>query len=370
MLDIKEVITLLCKYLNDTVDSTLNPEHFRLAKYDNDSDAVIDAFWTTLDKLTHFALSQINDRISFAEFDKCIRTKLRLSYLQYPLVDIYSTSNTPKNSNSKSLLLALAWIITKYDVLKNIVRLKLLNSSLGREFSKVNADLPTESEDAELISIQNQIHSLLQKTNKLSGNIKAISELYCEKVKLMTKVHAASITASGLPHLSVSEMALIKKIATSRDDKQVIGSNIHEKLKEMEKTASMLDTHMKWTRRSHVFHTWMSTVLDTCENTERSTLSDYALAELARFIYLLRHIIKDRLNFLKISHDHISLKRLLEDCPSKLLRVQKCFTETHHCLTKMTHQFDSTDENLQKKRVELEKELKFILNFIPDCVLI
>lgn len=41
MLDIKEVITILCKYLNDTVDSTLTPEHFRQAKYDKDSDDVV-----------------------------------------------------------------------------------------------------------------------------------------------------------------------------------------------------------------------------------------------------------------------------------------------------------------------------------------
>lgn len=80
--------------------------------------------------------------------------------------------------------------------------------------------------------------------------------MYCEKVKLITKVHAASITASGLPHLTVSEMALVKNIATKKDDKE-IQDKIHEKLKEMEKTASMLDTHMKWTRKSHVFHTWM-----------------------------------------------------------------------------------------------------------------
>lgn len=83
--------------------------------------------------------------------------------------------------------------------------------------------------------------------------MKAISELYLEKVKLMTKVHAASITTSGLPHLTVSEMALIKKLATSKD----IGETEFKRIKEMEKTAIMLDYHIKWNRKNHIYYTWM-----------------------------------------------------------------------------------------------------------------
>ena len=110
-----------------------------------------------------------------------------------------------------------------------------------------------EPDDARLSTLQNQINNLLQQSNKLSGNLKAISELYSEKIKLMTRVHAASITTSGLPHLSVSEMALIKKIATHRDDNEAE----LEKIKEMEKIASMLDTHIKWTKKNHIYYTWM-----------------------------------------------------------------------------------------------------------------
>lgn len=202
-------------------------------------------------------------------------------------MEIYSLSAAVNNSSSRALLLALAWLITKYDVLGNIVRLKLLNSSLGREFSKVDTDnvrhlflyktyhysglsikqvmihlflLQNENiDDAKLVTIENQINNLLHKTNKLSSNLKAISELYMEKVKLMTRVHAASITTSGLPHLTVCEMSLIKKISTNRSKSEVE----LEKLREMEETASLLDTHIKWVKKSHVFHTWMVCTLIT-----------------------------------------------------------------------------------------------------------
>jgi hypothetical protein len=103
------------------------------------------------------------------------------------------------------------------------------------------------------MSVQHQINNLLQKTNKLSSNLKAISELYMTKIKLMTKVHTASMSVSGLPHLAVSEMSLIKKIAANKDKKDVE----LERIKEMQETASMLDVHLSWTKKSHVFYTWM-----------------------------------------------------------------------------------------------------------------
>ncbi|XP_003428231.1 uncharacterized protein LOC100679754 [Nasonia vitripennis] len=362
MHDIKEVITILCKYLNDTVDSTLTPEHFRLAKYDKSSEDVINSFWATLDKLTYFALKELNDTISFNDFDKCMRTKFRLAYLQYPCLEIYSFST--HNSRSRVLMVALTWLITKYNVLGNVVRLKLLDSSLGREFSKVSTDSAAETNDAKLSTVSNQMNNLLIKAHKLSNNLKAISELNVEKVKLMTRVHAASITTSGLPHLTVSEMALIKNMAVKKNNNEAELLRI----KEMEQTASMLDTSMKWSKKSHVFHTWMNTVLDECEKIEEPIFSDEASTQLARFIYLLRHIIKRQLKSFK-NHDHrLPFINSIQDCPSRLLRVQKCITEAHACLSETNNRLDIMEGNLVKKRTDLEIELKSVLSLIPNCV--
>ena len=94
---------------------------------------------------------------------------------------------------------------------------------------------------------------MLHKTNKLSDNLKAISELYTEKIKLMTKVHTASITTSGLPHLTVAEMCLIKKLATNKEKSRAD----LEKIKEMEKMSTLLDISMKWKKKQCTFYTWM-----------------------------------------------------------------------------------------------------------------
>lgn len=92
------------------------------------------------------------------------------------------------------------------------------------------------------------------------------------------------------------------------------------------------------------------------------------MKELATFIYLLRHIIKKRLKSLKNTDDHSKILNLIKDCPSRHLRVQKCNTETQICLNETSNQFKSINDDLIKKRNDLEAELKSILDFIPTCV--
>ena len=101
---------------------------------------------------------------------------------------------------------------------------------------------------------------------------------------------------------------------------------------------------------------------------DESVYTKISLAELAKFIYLLRHVIKKRLKSLKNNDDFPFMSSRMEDCPSRLLRVQKCVTEAHRCLTETKNHFEVVDQNLKEKRAELEKELKSILNYIPNCI--
>ena len=41
MIEIKDVIAVLCEYLSETIESTLTPEHFRLAKYNKLTDDAV-----------------------------------------------------------------------------------------------------------------------------------------------------------------------------------------------------------------------------------------------------------------------------------------------------------------------------------------
>lgn len=113
---------------------------------------------------------------------------------------------------------------------------------------------------------------------------------------------------------------------------------------------------------------FQSTVLDEHDKEYDSTFTDESLKELAKFIYLIRHIVKKRLKSLKHIDDHSKILNLIKDCPSRHLRVQKCNTETQICLNETSNQFKTINDDLIKKRNDLEVELKSILEFIPDCV--
>ena len=104
-----------------------------------------------------------------------------------------------------------------------------------------------------LVTLDKQIKQIVQESNKLNNNLKEIYELSVEKVKLMTKVHTASITASGLPHLSVQEMALIKSIA----DNKVNEKKYIQQIDDMKKTASILEIKLKWDKLMKIFYIWM-----------------------------------------------------------------------------------------------------------------
>lgn len=80
-------------------------------------------------------------------------------------------------------------------------------------------------------------------------------------------------------------------------------------------------------------------------------------------------MVKRRLRSLKHNNDFSSSSTSVQDCPSRLLRAHKCITEAQVCLTETKKELDTIiDDNFQKKRSDLEIELKSILSFIPDCV--
>ena len=64
------------------------------------------------------------------------RVKLRLVFLQCSLIDVIPLTNK-NNSNTSVLMFTLVKLIAQYNLLEQIIRIQLINSSLGREFSEV-----------------------------------------------------------------------------------------------------------------------------------------------------------------------------------------------------------------------------------------
>lgn len=101
-------------------------------------------------------------------------------------------------------------------------------------------------------SLKSQINNLVYSSGKISHNLKRISELLAERVTLMEKVHIASMNVNNLPHISVAELAIVKRLLTKVDSKRD-----SDYLQELQDLHSLVDSYLKWTSKEHIVFTWM-----------------------------------------------------------------------------------------------------------------
>jgi len=210
--------------------------------------------------------------------------KLHLAFLQYPAIEFYSLSRSRSDRNRDSLI-ALAWLLETQNVLAVVLRAKLAGGVLGAECSRVDPPEVCREEHfsymnlsinilslrsiliqkssirsaSSVVRLDNQLTntqlaSILHLNARVNLNLREIDELTRERGSLVSKIHAASINVSGLPHLNVSESALTKRLAMTNVDES---SGDEEQRREFRDAGILLDTRAKWLRRRHAFLDWM-----------------------------------------------------------------------------------------------------------------
>lgn len=196
---------------------------------------------------------------SIVFLDTLTAVKLHLAFLQYPAIEFYSLSPN-KSDHNRDLLIALAWLLGTQNVLTIVLRAKLAGGVLGAECSRVDPpEVNAEISRTRIVQSDDQLTNtlldgILHLNAKVNLNLREIGELTRERGNLVSKVHAASIDVSGLPHLSVCESALTKRLATTSDVDD--GSDKTRRL-EFRDAGILLDTRAKWLRKRHVFFDWM-----------------------------------------------------------------------------------------------------------------
>ncbi|XP_043258928.1 uncharacterized protein LOC122401063 [Colletes gigas] len=363
MSDIRSVLSLLCQHLNLSIHVTMKPEYFRLAKFNGTAENVTKTFWKALHVLSYQAVREKQIEINFEQCDTTWATKLYFACLQYPAIEFYAFDEDSKNN--RQLLLALAWLLGTQNVLSSIIRVNLSDSVLGRECSK---SCNFEKKDIEYSipeTLTAQTNNILHLSTKVNYNIKAISELITERANLISKVHAASIDTSALPHLSVSELALIKHIATS--SKSALSGEDKTYLKELSDIGTLLDIHMKWLKKEYIFFEWMVTVVNEQNKSLDSSVNNINWNEVIKFVSLLNHIVKEKLDTLSTKEESSSQDSKL-GCVSRLLRSKKNGTEMDNWLTEISAELNKETKGLAEKKERLSDELKKILQLIPSCI--
>ncbi|CAK9832262.1 hypothetical protein ANTRET_LOCUS9115 [Anthophora retusa] len=364
MSDIKSVLSLLCQVLNASINVTMKPEYFRLVKFNDTTENVREMFWKALNILSYCAVREKKIAFDFEQFDIVWATKLYFAYLQYPAVDFYALSAESKNN--RPLLLAFAWLLGTESVLSTVVQAKLSNSVLGREFSYSSNSKKEEIEYNVPESISAQINHVLYLSGKVNYNIKQISELISERSKLVSKVHAASTNFGGLPHLSVSELALVKRITTI--NKSMPSDEDKKYIKELSTIASLLDIHMKWLKKEHIFFEWMVTVVEEHNKSMSSSLQDIDWNEAAKFISLLDCMTQERLKVLSSKEKSKDFSNCEPNSIEHILKLQGGDAEVKESLTEISAELDKETEDLTEKKEVLSEKLRQILKSIPSCV--
>ncbi|KAL6266968.1 hypothetical protein P5V15_000052 [Pogonomyrmex californicus] len=372
MSDVKDALPALCKYINSLIHVDLIPEHLRLAKYNVPDKSAAETLWNTLRILSYHAVKEKRSDIDFRDYDALSAVRLHLAFLQYPVIEFYSLSKQ-NGEHNRDALIALAWLLGTQDVLTAILRARLTDSVLGAECSSANPPGPPSLitvPDDESLSTDARLSRLVYLNTTVNLNLREINELACERAKLTSKVHAASIGVSGLPHLSVSELALTKHLARAQVLGDGGGKNTEEdrrRLREFREIGVLLDARAKWLRKRHIFFDWMTTVLQEHRKSMESNPVVISTQELTAFSSLLRHVIRDKLrdSTSEISGGH---GNTISNCPSRANRSQCDNIEAQNWIDDLNERQNREEENFQQNKERLADELREMLKLIPSVV--
>ncbi|XP_071565879.1 uncharacterized protein [Temnothorax nylanderi] len=374
MSDARDALSALCGYLNSLINVGLTPEDLRLAKRNVPDESVAETLWNTLRVLSYHAAGEKRGDVDFRDYDASTAVKLHLAFLQYPVIEFYGLSQD--GERNRDALITLAWLLGTQDVLTAILRAKLADGVLGAECSREDPpkspSLITVTIDRPL-STSAEFGSILHLNATVNLNLREISELACERAKLISKVHAASLDVSGLPHLSVSELALTKRLARTRvlDDG---GGGSFEKdrrlLREFREVGILLDMRAKWLQKRHIFFEWMATVIQEHKRSMESNPRVICMRELVAFSSLLRHVIRDKLGIFTSEKtvDDGDSRNSAFNCPSRAHRSQCNNAEAQSWLDDLNERQDREKENFQRNKKQLADELKGMLKLIPSVV--
>ncbi|KAK2575105.1 hypothetical protein KPH14_008831 [Odynerus spinipes] len=362
MADIKNVLELLCKHLNLSIKVAIKPEYFRLSKYNKITEQSNSVLWATLHALSFYAAKEKRTDIYFEEYDELSATKLYFAFLQYPVIEFYGLSESC--TNSRVLLLAFSWLLATQSVLSVVVRVQLLSSILGRECSHPDVSLTEVSAVGTTCSVNTQIKNILHHNSKVNFNLKHISELLQEKAKLANKAHGVSLNIDRLAHMNIMEIVLIKRLLAIHTD-----SNSTEQQKsELYTIGAILDVHVKWMEKEHIFYDWMITVIKECDKSPDVNTSKINWTGVANFISLLEYIIKRKLYSICSEKTKDSMEYFKLQCTSRLLRTSDIKCEANKLSMDTNARLSQVKESLRINKEELALQLKNILMTVPQCI--
>ncbi|CAH0550490.1 unnamed protein product [Brassicogethes aeneus] len=239
MSEIKYTLGLLSKLLNLLLETKVEPEHFRLAKFDKGTKNVVAILWFILGKLTNNTYTNIPS------------IKYYMTSLKYPRENF---QNLPENMSkgSKEVLLAISFILN--EKIDDFVKVEIENCPLNPDydFLGVNDDICDDEEKVVLshLTSENDCKQyLMWVKGKLGQSVKQIEEYDVQNKTLVDKLK------TDLP-LKFEDLSLNRLIAfiSKKYCKQFI--------EKTDRIFEILEQYVLWKRKEDIFWKWMKTVLE------------------------------------------------------------------------------------------------------------
>ena len=260
--NIKDVIQNFCQILKKHGLHNVSPETFRLAKFDKDE--ATRPLWLLNYDILRLILIDFRFLAGFAkteigEIDTVMLVKSAFGKLGYRCKEFYSLPQSMMNG-SRELLIALGWIIAKYDLvheLSNTIETPVFEFLTGGEKER-EQKVATEFTRSTM-----SIDEVLFLTRRRKLNLNSVRQLYNFVATMATKLDTES-NDLGLRDC-VDEVSLVDLLS------YVCPQQKHETLITLlENEKSVIKCYIKWFQWEQMFWKWLHSVVEEKRKEEKS----------------------------------------------------------------------------------------------------
>ena len=333
MAQIKEVIDSLCKIFTQNGFTSITPETFRRAKFDN-PDAV-KPLWILHFELLDFLrtgkihrFGGVGETMSYRNMICAVKAVyFELGYYFKTFYDLPVGGN-----GSRVLLLTFAWLMAKeciVEKLSNMTAFPLLDLFMdnGKRTRGIDGSSLTSrrsNQDLSEVDKMNNILFLHGKTTMEYRNLRLISDYF---VRLINELHSLSSEESTKKFLKTTGISVLGAFVLSRSEEQELVITI------LENERSLLKAHTKWIQNESLFWKWMDSVLeqqinagswrssDVESKAQKSESEGLDLDSLMRALVMLDD---EKFSFVQ---DRLKIREKVAEDPTKLTTLSASFSK-------------------------------------------
>ncbi|KAK7105045.1 hypothetical protein V1264_019668 [Littorina saxatilis] len=258
---VRETIELLCKIFKDNGMSGVEAEALRKAKFDKSD--VCFPLWRLLFEMISFCQHGLMNSSIFTSFahmkteDQVMYVKKEMQKRGY-LSRVFATLPTDMSTGSRELMLALAWLLNKEDIISKFME----NRASPMDDDVVSLYESVESEEGwsqpalgdKQQSPAQRVQQMLVLNTKLKMSLRLLHSSQHEYATLTHRIHNSTYGVSLSPNMNHLTTMQVQMLRHPQHMKRVLSL--------LEQDSTRLEHLMQWDEKETLFWEWMESVLE------------------------------------------------------------------------------------------------------------